>query len=69
MWRSLTGDRFLDKTDTTSNSELGCVAFTWAMVNVRHTVVSARCGRINTGSAATVNCAYAYYASGFPHES
>ena len=52
-----TGDRFLDKTGTTSNSELGCVAFTWAMVNVRHTVVSARCGRINTRSAVTAYCA------------
>ena len=36
---TLTGDRFLDKTDTTSNSGLGCVAFTWVMVNVGHTEV------------------------------
>ena len=34
-----TGDRFLDKTDTTSNSGLGCVVFTWAMVDVRHAEV------------------------------
>ena len=30
---------FLDKTDTTSNSGLGCVVFTWAMVDVRHAEV------------------------------
>ena len=36
---AFTGDRFLDKTGTTSNSELGCVAFTWAMVNIEHNEV------------------------------
>ena len=36
VWVRYTGDRFLDKTDTTSNSGLGCVVFTWAMVDVRH---------------------------------